>query len=147
MITGVDLPSDPLLGDRVLVVGRGPTRTSIVEDLRSRFPDWSIATCDSYMLAIADLADHPSRAVLAIVDPSLPQLDNAVAGLREAGGEDTKVLLCCTTEQEPIARDVLDSGADDYVLLPLDGEELDGALGYARFDQRLPSSAVCTNHC
>lgn len=142
MITGVDLASDPLLGDRVLVVGRGPTRTSIVEDLRSRFPDWSIATCDSYLLAIADLARNPSRAVLAIVDPSLPQLDNAVAGLREAGGEDTKVLLCCTTEQEPIARDVLDSGADDYVLLPLDGEELDGALGYARFDQANSTDAA-----
>ena len=132
MISGLDATTDPFMGDRILVVADRLSGANIAEELRNRYPDLSIASCDSFLSAIADLAGRPSRAVLACVDPSLPQLGNAVAGLREAGGDRTKLILCCPTEQEPLARDMLENGADSYLLHPLDGTELDEAIGYAR---------------
>ena len=141
MISGLDLSADPFTSDRLLVVGESHYGHDLVTELRTRYADLSIATCDTYLSAIADLSGRQSRAVLACVDPSLPQLNNAIAGLRLAVGDRTKLILCCTTEQEPLARDMLDSGADDYVLCPLDGEELDGAIGYARIDKSIAADA------
>ena len=141
MISGLDSATDPFVGDRVLVVGDGLCGANIADELRARYPDFSIASCASYLSAIADLAGRPSRAVIACVDPSLPQLGNAIAGLREAGGDRIRLILCCATEQEPLARDMLESGADSYLLHPLDGTELDDAIGYARLSD--PASWLC----
>ena len=102
-----------------------------VHDLRTRYDQWNIRTCESYLSAIAELSRQPVRAVLAPVNPSMHQLGNAVSGLREAAGSDTNILLYCTTENEPVARETLASGADDYVLVPMNNEELDSALGVA----------------
>ena len=60
------------------------------------------------------------------------QLENAVAGLREAAGRETKVVLCCGPEGEPAARRAMACGADDYVLRPLDMAEVGAAIGYTR---------------
>jgi diguanylate cyclase (GGDEF)-like protein len=118
--------------ERLVAVTDGSDDCALVNTLRNRYPDWSIAACDSYLSAIVEVARRPARAVIARVDPGVDQLDNAVAGLREAAGQKTKLLLCCTPETEPAARRAVTSGADDYLLLPLDGEELDEAVGYAR---------------
>ena len=69
MISGLDATTDPFVGDRVLVVGDGLAGLNIADELRARYPDLSIASCDSYLSAIADLAGRPSRAVLACVAP------------------------------------------------------------------------------
>lgn len=131
MISKVGPTADSFDHDRLLVVGDCFGGTW-VDELRSSYSEWRIATSPSYLSGIAELARRPARAVLACVDPSLTQLDNAVAGLREAAGPDTKLILCCTPEFEPVTRRVLAGGADDYVLYPLESEALDAAIGYTR---------------
>lgn len=116
----------------MLVVGQRFGGDDLVNTLRTRYTEWSVATCDSYLSGIAALACRGARAVVACIDPGLTQLDDAVAGLREAAGQDAKLILCCRPETEPLARSVLSSGADDYVLYPLKADELDAALAYAR---------------
>jgi len=131
-----DLSAAAVCDDCMVVVGhRIGDADADVGALRRFYPTWRIQSAPSYLSAIADLAATPARAVLAHVDPSLARLDHAVAGLREAVGSRTKLVLCCDPSTEPIARAVLPSGADDYVLHPLRREELDRALGYARLDR------------
>ena len=132
MISRSHMTVDPLSRDRMLLVGHSLGGGELLDVLRARYPELTIATCDSYLSGIAELARRPARAVVAYVDPSLTQLDNAVAGLREAAGQETKLVLCCRSESEPLARRVLASGADDYVLFPLEAGELDAAIGYTR---------------
>ena len=131
---------DPFAPERWLVVEPQAVGDSVAEDLRRIFPDWDIACCDSYLAAIADLQRRPTRAVLACVDPAFLELKQALTGLREAAGPNTKLLLCCTPEAEPAARRVLSPEIDDYVLYPLASAELQTALG-AESDSSAPSSA------
>ena len=123
---------DPIEQDRMVVVAPGRGDQDIADVLRRRYPDWSIIGCESYLSAIVELARRPARAVIASVEPSMNQLENAVAGLREAAGRETKVVLCCGPEGEPAARRAMAYGADDYVLRPLDMAEVDAAIGYTR---------------
>ncbi len=132
MKSGSKTRGEPFDRDRLLVVGRGFDGDNLVASLRTRYPDWTVASCDSFLSGIADLARRGAHAVLACIDPGLLQLDNAVAGLREAIGQEAKLVLCCRSETEPLAQRVLSSGADDYVLYPLKDDELDSALGYSR---------------
>ena len=93
MISKPEAAADPFERDRLLVVGNC-FGGSWIDDLRSLYPDWRITTSHTYLSGIADLARRPARAVLACVDASVPQLDNAVAGLREIAGDDAKLVLC-----------------------------------------------------
>ncbi len=115
--------------DHLLVVADGGR---LLDQLRRRYPDWHITSAQTYLSGISTLCSRSARAVVAFVDPSNRHLADAVAGLREAAGEQTRVLLCCTPETEPLTRQALASGADDYVLFPLQPDELDRALGYSR---------------
>ncbi len=132
MITGLDVATDALDRERMLVVGDICAGSGWIDGLRARYPEWTVASCESYLSGIAELIRQPACAVLACVDPSSHQLENAVAGLREAAGDKTRLVLCCAPESEPVARRVLASGADDYVLYPLEDNELDAAIGYPR---------------
>ena len=133
MITELDASSDPLQRDRLLVIGQGPTGEDVLlADLGRRYPEWKIIRRPTILAGIAELARNPARAVLAGVDASTCRLDDAVSGLREAGGPDTRLILLCAPECEPAARRALASGADDYLLAPLEGDELDSAVGYGR---------------
>ena len=100
----------------------------IADDLRRRYPGWQVSVTETYVSAISELARHTVRAVVAFVDPSHDELEKAVAGLREAAGSSTKLLLCCRAEAEPLALRAMKAGADDYLLYPLRGDELDAAL-------------------
>ncbi|MCP4248730.1 MAG: GGDEF domain-containing protein [bacterium] len=115
--------------DHVLVVAASPDLTA---DLRRRYPQWEVSTVDSYLAAIHALCSRGARAVVAYVDPATKHLSDAVAGLREAAGPHTRVLLCCRPEGEPTARQAVNGGADDYVLCPFQTDELDRALNYSR---------------
>jgi diguanylate cyclase (GGDEF)-like protein len=123
----------------LLVSGGHDGDSSWMEAIRPLFPEWGVSQCDTYLTAVAEAALKPYRAILAGIDPSLPQLPHAVAGLREAGGAACRLVLCCRPELEPLARDAARAGADDYLILPLDVEELAGAIGYGR---RLPGRSV-----
>lgn len=129
MNNGVDRPSYSLDRDRLLVVADRLGGEAMLGQLRRRFSDWSVATSASYLSGIAELSRRRARAVLACVDPGVARLDQAVAGLRVAAGPDTKLVICCPPESEPMARRAMQSGADDYVLYPLRVEDLDTAFG------------------
>ncbi len=129
MMTPYGLADDPFARDRLVLVSDRSGDRMLLNELRARYPEWAVATCDSYLSGIAELARRPAHAVLAVVDTELAQLDNAVAGLRSAAGPEAKFVLCCTPDTEPVARDVVANGADDYIILPLVEDELDRALG------------------
>ncbi len=139
MMTDVKARPDPLERERMVVVADHAVAEGVVQDLRDLYPTLSISGCESYLSAIAELACHPARMVIACVDPAVDQLDSAVAGLREAAGQKARLLLCCTPESEPLARRAAQGGADDYVLYPFESHELDTTLGYARLQ---PSPAA-----
>jgi diguanylate cyclase (GGDEF)-like protein len=115
--------------DRMLIIREGALRNGLVDELRRRYADWAVTTCDTYLTAIAEASRTPARAILAGLDATLPRLPDAVAALREAVGQGPRVLLCCEPATEPVARGLIRHGADDYVLVPVDYAELDDALG------------------
>jgi len=129
VISDADTNVDPHARDRLLVVGDCFGQSNWIEELRTQYPEWTIGTCATYLSAIADIARNPAQVVLACVDPSMSRIADAVAGLRECAGEHTRLVLCCRPESEPLARKAMASGADDYVLHPLDTKELDVAFG------------------
>jgi len=128
--------------ERVLVIGGDE---GLAVQIRERYPEWEVAVASSALAGISDLCRRPCRAVLAYVDGGSHHLEQRIAGLRVAAGEHTPVILCCPPEAEPQARVALSSGANDYLVCPLDGAELDDTLGYARVDRlaavQLPSEA------
>ncbi len=117
--------------DRLLVVGDIGAGGNWIDDLRRRYREWDVDTCRSYLSGIAELGQRPAQAVLACVDPSMRKLKHAVAGLRDVAGRHTRLVLCCTPEMEPDTRRVMRCGADDYVIFPIQGGELDEIIGYA----------------
>lgn len=96
--------------------------------LRRRYPRMRVTSAETYLSAVSELSKGPFDAVLAYVDVSQDGLAKAVSGLRRAAGGETRVLLCCRAEAEPLTRGALGSGADDYLIYPLEGSELDKAL-------------------
>ncbi|MBI4718746.1 MAG: diguanylate cyclase [Planctomycetes bacterium] len=126
------LPGDDILTrPRLLVVADRLGGGRLVDELSDRYGDWAVAGCDTYLSAIADLCRRPAPAVLACVRRDLSRAAEAIAGLRLAAGPDARLVLCCTSDAEPQARELLPCGADDYLLYPLQAEELDAALGRA----------------
>ncbi|MCP4591418.1 MAG: GGDEF domain-containing protein [bacterium] len=105
--------------------------------LAERFSDWEFVERSSYLAGIGELCRGRWRAVITGVEPGDPEvlgIEPRIAGLREAAGEDVPIILCCVPETEPLARRGVSCGASEYVMLPLNGPELDAALGYGRVD-------------
>ena len=111
--------------DRLVVVHDPCELTRIV---RGRYPQFDVSASDTYMSGISALAGRPARGVLVGVDPATRKLDQAIAGLRKAAGDASRLVLCCMPSNEPIARRVVAAGADDYIIYPPRGRELDNAL-------------------
>ena len=132
MISGTDPTDDLLNRDRMVVVADRARQGALSDDLRGLYPDWNFTACDTFLSAIVEVSRAPTRAVLACVDPVVNRLGDAVAGLRDAAGPQARLVLCCTPESESVARQALVAGADDYVIHPLDRDEVDAAIGYAR---------------
>jgi diguanylate cyclase (GGDEF)-like protein len=115
----------PLDRERLLIVHEPGDLARLV---RGRYPQFDVSVSPTYMDGIAALATRPTRGVLVGVDPATRKLREAVAGLRKAAGSATPLILCCTPGNEPAARAVLAAGADDYLIYPPPGRELDEAL-------------------
>lgn len=135
-MTGNPLPEE---NDTVVAVGRTFVGARAPMDtLRADYPDLTFRVCPSYLSAIARVVQEKPRVVLADLDPSVRSLEQAVSALREAAGTPTKLILCCVPATEPLARDLLRHGADDYVLHPLQPRDVDAVIGYARPGQAFP---------
>lgn len=115
--------------DRLLVVHDPGDLAAL---LRGRYGQFVIDTRASYMSGIAALSEGRTRGLLVGVDPAARKLPAAVAGLRKAAGPDARLILCCLPSGEPAAREALSAGADDYLIYPPQGGELDEALAMPR---------------
>jgi diguanylate cyclase (GGDEF)-like protein len=96
--------------------------------IRARYPQFEVTVASTYLEGVAVLARQSTRGLVVGVDPTVRKLDNAVAGLRKAAGPASRIVLCCLPSGEPLTRGVLSSGADDYLIYPPNGVELDAAL-------------------
>jgi diguanylate cyclase (GGDEF)-like protein len=96
--------------------------------VRGRYPQFDVNVAPGSLAGIASLAHGPARGVLLCLDATTRKLDHAIAGLRKAAGEDVRLVLCCQPSGEPVARQAMAVGADDYVIYPPQGTELDEAL-------------------
>jgi diguanylate cyclase (GGDEF)-like protein len=118
---GFDLqPTDDLL----VVAAPDPVHRFV----RDRYPHLNVQTCPSYFSAMAKMADPAVRWVVGYVHPDQDRLPSIVRGMREAAGANTRIVLCCTPSTEQTTRLAAAAGADDYVLDPPLGSELDAAL-------------------
>ena len=122
---------DPLEPERILLVADESRHPDLLGRLRDFYPEWNVSVHANFLSAIADLARRPARAVLTCADAEANRLEDALGGLREVTDERTRIVLCCTPELEPTARRAVRSPSD-YILLPLDRNELDALIGYAR---------------
>ncbi|HOB74178.1 MAG TPA: diguanylate cyclase [Phycisphaerae bacterium] len=121
----INLDRGPLHRERLLIV-QDPG--NLAQFARARYPQFEVSVTSSYLEGIAALAGQPARAVLVGVDPTARKLKEAVAGLRRAAGASTPLILCCRPSGEPVAREAAAQSADDYLIYPPVGEELDQAL-------------------
>ncbi|MDM8006174.1 MAG: GGDEF domain-containing protein [Phycisphaerae bacterium] len=118
---------DPLIPTREqLLIVHDPG--NLAAFVRGRYPQFEVATASSYMEGLVALARQSPRGVLVGVDPTARKLGSAIAGLRKAAGPGSRIVLCCMPSGEPAARRVVAAGADDYLVYPPDGGDLDAAL-------------------
>jgi diguanylate cyclase (GGDEF)-like protein len=127
MISMANAQFERSIKDRLLFVSGRLGDGDPAGALRRYLPDWTVATADSYLAGIADLCNASARAVLVQIEPTRDRFARVVAGLREAAPE-ARLVLCCPPEWEAWTRRILECGADDYVLLPLDEREVCKAL-------------------
>ena len=106
----------------------------MTETVRSRYPGVEVVTRASYLAGIAACGGPMASAghVFLGVDPTFGRLRSVVGGLRQAIGPRGRLVLCCRPTGEPAARRALDAGADDYVIYPPTGRDLDEALRLPR---------------
>jgi len=107
--------------DRLLVVSQSP---QLLRTVQQRFGQAEVVGCQSFLAAIAQAARQPVRAVLAGVESASWRLPQAVNALRKVR-QDARIVLCCQPAFEPLVRQ---AGADDYLIYPPTGDELDQAL-------------------
>ncbi len=119
-------------GARVVVIN---DMGCLADMVRSRYPGVEVTTRSGYLAGIAacgPIAGPPARHVLLCVDPAFARLASVVGGLRRALGPSGRVVLCCRPTGEPATRRALSAGADDYVIYPPTGRDLDEAMKLPR---------------
>jgi diguanylate cyclase (GGDEF)-like protein len=121
---------DPLMPtrDQLLIVN---DPGDLARFVRGRYPQFDVSVASTYMEGLAALSRQAPRGLLVGVDPTSRKLSSAIAGLRKAAGPTSRIVLCCTPGGEPVARKIVATGADDYVIYPPNGSELDNALAVA----------------
>ncbi len=125
MIAPIDSSMRSPNSERILVIS---DRAEVSAVIAGRYPRATVSTAPSYLQAIHSLGQEPVDVVFGEVDPGFERIDDAVAGLREAGGAAMRLILCCRPEAEPATRRALAMGADDYLILPLSQQDLDQAV-------------------
>lgn len=108
---------------RLLVIGP----ESLASELRRMRLPLAMVHRSTFMGGIAELAHGPVRSVVARVDEYQDRPAAALAGLR-AAANGARIVLSCLPSGEPVARTLLDRGADDYVIEPLAADEVGAAL-------------------
>ena len=110
---------------RLLVVGDLDRLRPVVRDTFAPHP---IEGVRGYLQGIAEIGRAPTRAVLVGHDPTCRKPAAALAALKSAAG-DIPVVYCCEPAFEGLARKLMATGVDDYVIYPPDAADLERALG------------------
>lgn len=129
-----------LLARERLVVVHDPA--DLARILRGRYPQFDVVSSANYMSGIVSLAGQPARGVLVGIDPAVRKLDQAISGLRKAAGNTVPLVLCCTPSGEPAARQAVSAGANEYIIYPPRGRELDTALALPSAEDLLVDPAA-----
>ena len=86
-----------------------------------------VKSVPSWMEAIAEAATNKYQLVLGSLDRLAEQSILAVSALRTANAK-VKIILFCKPIREPLARQALAVGADDYLIEPLTRQDLSRTL-------------------
>ncbi len=115
---------------RVLVVGDEDGQVQAALDQAA--PAVSRHSVETIFDAIAQLQEEEFGAVLVNVEPLEHRPEPAVRAIREqlqgAPGRPPRLVLFGRASHEPLARQALSHGGDDYVLLPAQSEDVRNAL-------------------
>ncbi len=95
--------------------------------VRKCFGAGPLSGARSYLAGIAELRRAPTRAVLMGHDRTCRKPEAAVAAMKAVAG-DVPVVFCCDPAYEALARRLVASGADDYVIFPPEPGDLEHAL-------------------
>lgn len=129
------LPSQPApRTDELLLVGDVGRAGSpnLLRELRGALPGWTLCSETSFFAGIAAACENAPSAIVAFADSAVRDLPAAVRGLREAAGPHTPIVILTPPEREPAARELLEHGATDYIVAPLERSALRIALGLAQ---------------
>lgn len=116
------------LRDRLVVVGANGA-AGVIDGFSAQHPDWDVVRSESLLSGIAEASKSPARAILSMIEPGTRQIFKALEGFRAAAGPETRIILCCKAESEPLARAALNQGADEYIVWPMEVAELEAAIG------------------
>ena len=115
-----------LNGENILLVGDIDHRMQAA--VARAIPPASITSVHSIFDAIAELHAGVYNGVLVNTDPLQSRPEAATRALREAAGEG-RIILWTDAAREPLSRQLLQAGADDYVVAPAESDELLHTLG------------------
>lgn len=96
--------------------------------MRDFFAPQPISGVRDYLAGIAELPRAPTRAVLVGHDVTCRDPQAAVSAIKAAAGDGVPVVFCCEPPYEQLGRQLLEHGADDYVIFPPEVEDLERAL-------------------
>ena len=99
--------------------------------LKQAVPSADVTAVPSFFDGLSELAGGSFTTVLAAAAPIERRPERAVQTLREMAG-DTRVLLFGHPTLEPLSRKMLDFGADDYLITPVNAVEFQQLFGRPR---------------
>ncbi len=111
---------------RLLVVGPAALARAVAAAL----PRCQVTAVETLLAGLWTAGQRDVDAVLIALSAGSGLL-RAIAGLRSAAPQ-LRIVVVCPPAAEPEARHAVQSGADDYVLEPVQPEDLAAALGLAR---------------
>lgn len=140
------MPSQPApRTDELLLVGNlgAAGSPNLFRELRGALPGWTLCSEQSFFAGIAAATETGPSAIIACADSTVRDLPAAIRGLREAAGAQTPIVILTPPEREPHARALLEHGATDYIVAPLERSALRIALGLAQ--ENAPKSQPATS--
>lgn len=108
-------------GERILLIGDHDHQ--VRGAVEAALPASQIIAVASYFEGIAELSTTSFTAVIAATEPIERRAEPAVRTLRQLAA-DARVILFGRPSFEPLARQMLDSGADDYLVTPAGANEI-----------------------
>lgn len=120
---------------RVLVVGSRALEQSVLQAA----PTCAVVCAESPLEGLWDVGNQLFDVVLVSTEAG-PSVERAVRKMREIS-PDLRIVVCCPAAAEPVARAALREGANDYILEPLQREDLNKALGIRQSRRDKPGAA------